>query len=106
MNIKPQPIPVNRALRKLGHDLKNSRKMRRITMDMAAERAGISRNTLSKIENGDGGVSIMAYAKILFVYGMIDRIHDLCDPKFDTIGMGIELDQLPKRIRHPKQSGE
>ena len=46
-------------------------KRRRIPMRLAAERAAISRATLSKIEKGDEGVSLGAYAKILFVLGMI-----------------------------------
>jgi transcriptional regulator with XRE-family HTH domain len=101
MDAKNTPIPVKRALKKLGHDLRDARKRRRIPMRLAAERAGISRATLSKIENGDEGVSFGAYAKILFVIGMIQRLIELADPKFDVIGLGLESENLPKRIRIP-----
>lgn len=60
MNSKSTPLPVKRALVKLGQDLCNARKRRRIPTELAAERAGISRATLGKIEKGDEGVSLGA----------------------------------------------
>src|SRR5262245_33073217 len=99
MNVNSTPIPVMRALKKLGQDLRDARKRRRIPMQLAAERASISRVTLSKIEKGDTGVSIVAYAKVIFVLGMTARLAELADPAFDTIGLGLEAEQLPKRIR-------
>lgn len=103
MDIKNTPLPVKRALKKLGQDLRDARKRRRITMELAAERAAISRATLTKIEKGDDGVSLGAYAKILFVLGMIERLVELADPTFDSLGLGLESDNLPKRIRHSKK---
>jgi transcriptional regulator with XRE-family HTH domain len=85
MDIKNTPLPVKRALKKLGQDLRDARKRRRIPMQLAAERAGISRATLSKIEKGDDGVSLGAYSKILFVLGMIERLIELADPTFDVL---------------------
>jgi len=102
MNLKNTPIPVIRALKKLGHDIGDARKKRRITIRLAAERAGIGRSTLIKIEKGNGTVSFGAYAKILFVLGMIQRLIELADPKFDIIGFELQSESLPKRIRIPK----
>lgn len=99
MDIKNTPLPVKRALKKFGQDLRDARRRRRITMALAAERAAISRATLSKIEKGDDGVSLGAYAKILFVLGMIERLIELADPTFDRLGLELEADNLPKRIR-------
>lgn len=97
------PIPVRGALKKLGQDLRNARKRRRIPMQLTAERAGISRTTLDKIEKGDGGVSLGAYARVLFVLGMIQRLAELADPKFDELGLSLEAENLPKRIRIPQK---
>lgn len=99
MNAKNTPIPARRALRKLGEDLRNARKRRRIPMQLAAERASISRATLSKIEKGDEGVSIGAYARVLFVLGMIGRLADLAHGAADELGLALESENLPKRIR-------
>ena len=97
------PLPVKRALKRLGQDLRDARKRRRIPMRLAAERAAISRATLSKIEKGDEGVSVGAYAKILFVLGMIQQLAELADLKFDELGLGLEAESLPKRIRIPRK---
>ncbi len=97
------PFPVRRALKKLGHDLRAARKRRRIPMKLAAERGSISRATLTKIEKGEEGVSICAYAKMIFVLGMIDRLAALLDPTHDELGLGLEEERLPKRIRLSKK---
>jgi len=99
MDIKNTPLPVKRALKKLGQDLRDARKRRRIPMQLAAERAAISRATLSKIEKGDDGVSLGAYAKVIFVLGMIGRLVELADPTSDKLGLDLEAENLPQRIR-------
>ena len=93
------PIPVTRALRKLGHDVKDARRRRRIPMSIAAQRASISKPTLIRIERGDPSVSIGSYATVLFVMGMADRLADLADAKNDSVGLQLEEENLPKRIR-------
>jgi len=97
------PLPVRRALRKLGHDLRDARRRRRIPMTIAAQRASISRMTLIKIEKGDAGVALGLYATVLFVMGMADRLADLADPKNDSVGLQLEGEHLPQRIRARKQ---
>ena len=99
-NLRKIPIPVIRALRKLGQDIKDARKRRRITMSLLAERASISRTTLTKIEKGDPQVSLESYAIVIFVLGMIDRLADLADVRYDELGLTLEEERLPQRIRH------
>jgi len=93
------PIPVRRALRKLGHDIKDARRRRRIPMAIAAQRASISKPTLIRVERGDPAVSIGSYATVLFVMGMADRLADLVDPRNDPVGLQLEEENLPQRIR-------
>jgi len=61
------PLPVRHALRKLGRDIRDARRRRRIPAAIAAQRASISRTTLVKVEKGDPGVAIGIYATVLFV---------------------------------------
>jgi hypothetical protein len=96
------PIPVARALRKLGADIKDARRRRRIPAAIAAARASISRTTLVKIEKGDPGVAMGNYATVLFVMGMTDRLADLADPRSDAVGLQLEEEHLPQRIRWTK----
>jgi DNA-binding XRE family transcriptional regulator len=93
------PIPVARALRKLGRDIKDARRRRRIPMAIAAQRASISKPTLIRVERGDPSVSIGSYATVLFVMGMADRLADLVDARNDAVGLQLEEENLPKRIR-------
>jgi transcriptional regulator with XRE-family HTH domain len=93
------PIPVSRALRKLGHDIKDARRRRRITMAIAAERASISKPTFIRVERGDPSVSMGSYATVLFVLGMADRLGDLAASKNDPVGLQLEEENLPQRIR-------
>lgn len=93
------PIPVRHSLRKLGHDMRDARRRRRIPVAIAAQRASISRTTLVKIEKGDPGVAIGIYATVLFVMGMVERLADLADPKTDAVGLQLEEEHLPQRIR-------
>lgn len=97
------PLPVVRALRKFGHDIKDARRRRRIPMAIAAQRASISKPTLIRVERGDPSVSIASYATMLFVLGMADRLGDLAAAKNDPIGLQLEEENLPKRIRIRKQ---
>jgi DNA-binding XRE family transcriptional regulator len=103
---KTLPHPVRRALKKLGSDLTDARKRRRISTTTMAERAMISRTTLVKVENGDPGVSIGIFATVLFVVGMADRLADIADASHDRVGLDLESEKLPKRISSPrKRSG-
>jgi transcriptional regulator with XRE-family HTH domain len=98
-----QPIPVVRALRKLGQDIRDARRRRRIPVSIMAERASISRMTLHKVERGEPGVSLGAYATVLFILGMADRLADLADPRNDTVGLTLEEEHLPQRIRRARK---
>ena len=76
---KPLPLPVKRVLKKLGADLADARKRRRISTSTMAQRAMISRTTLVKVEKGDPGVSIGVIATVMFVLGMTDRLADIAE---------------------------
>ena len=97
------PIPVRRGLRKLGRDIRDARRRRRIPAAVAAQRASISRTTLVKIERGDPGVSMGIYATVLFVMGLSERLADIADPKHDSVGLQLEEEHLPQRIRGPRR---
>ena len=97
------PVPVSRALRKLGRDIRDARRRRRIPVKILAERASISRTTLGKVERGDPGVSAGTYATVLFTLGMVERLADVADPRHDAIGRELEEEHLPERVRLPRR---
>jgi transcriptional regulator with XRE-family HTH domain len=95
----PLPPRVAQALAKLGADLKNARRRRRMPMAYVAELARISRSTLYKAERGDPGVSLGALSKVLLGYGMVERLEHLMDVRWDRTGLAQEEGRLPRRIR-------
>lgn len=97
------PVPVRRALNKLGQDIRDARLRRRIPTEILAARASISRTTLFKVENGVPSVSMESYATVLFALGLIDRVAQLADAREDSIGRQLEEEHLPKRIRLPSK---
>src|SRR5437879_7590255 len=104
-SLRALPIPVRNALRKLGRDIRDARLRRRVSTAVMASRALIDRKTLRKVENGDPGVSVGTYATALFVLGMTDRLGELADARFDRVGLTLEEERLPKRVRARKKEG-
>lgn len=97
--VRVLPIPARRALRKLGQDIRDARRRRRIPSALLAERASISRTTLHKIELGEPGVSIGNYASVLFSLGLVSQLADLADVRNDPTGLALAEERLPKRVR-------
>jgi len=95
----PMPLPVKRALAKLGDDIRTARLRRRIPTTLMAERMMVTRTTLRKVEKGDAGVSMGIYATALFIVGMTQRLYELADVRDDLVGQQLEEERLPKRIR-------
>ncbi len=95
----PLPLPVKRALAKLGGDIRSARLRRRITAALMAQRAFITRMTLRKVEHGDPTVSLGIYATVLFILGLTPRLAELADARTDELGLALEEERLPQRIR-------
>jgi transcriptional regulator with XRE-family HTH domain len=99
------PAGVRRTLRKLGADIHDARRRRRLTMAVIAERAFTSRATLQRVEAGDPGVSIGIYAAVLQALGLLDGLLEVADAARDTVGQSLATAALPQRIRLPRGGG-
>ncbi|MBU3913886.1 MAG: hypothetical protein KKE50_07400 [Nanoarchaeota archaeon] len=91
-------MPVRRCLHKLGQDIRNARRRRRIPTAVIAERAATSLPTLRRVERGHPGVSLGTYANVLFSLGMIDRLADVSDARHDELGLMLDEEKLPERV--------
>jgi len=96
---KRLPLSVKHKLKKLGEDLKKARLRRRLKMSIIADRAGISKETLSKIQKGDSGVAIGSYATVIFAIGLGTDWLDLADIKHDKTGQILDEERIPMRAR-------
>ena len=95
----PLPLGVQRALRSLGAGIRDARKRRRLTVALVAERAMISYVTALKVERGDPAVSLGAYANVLFVLGLADKLGEIAALQHDTAGQQLAAEDLPQRVR-------
>lgn len=77
---------IDRELQELGEHVRGWRMVLGLTAQQVSERAGISRVTLRKIENGDPGVSLRNVAQVLRALGILDTVVDAMDPLASDIG--------------------
>lgn len=98
------PGKVRRSLVKLGRDIALARRKRNLTILMMAERVGVARTTYMRVEKGDPTVAMATYAMALFVLGASDRLGDLVDPGSDDVGLLLDEERIPRRVRASKKS--
>lgn len=90
-----------RILDTLGENLKLARLRRDLSAEQIAERAGIGRSTLVKIEKGDQGVSIGTYLKVLFVLGLDADLRNVAQD--DRLGRRLQDAKLMIKERASKK---
>ncbi|NOY70744.1 MAG: helix-turn-helix domain-containing protein [Deltaproteobacteria bacterium] len=70
-----------------------------MTLDDMASRIFVTRKTLSRLENGDPGVSMAVVASALWVLGFENDLREVAHPEKDKIGIFRERQRLPRRVR-------
>ena len=63
---------------------------------------GVSVGTVKRMEAGDPGVAIGTVAMCLLALGKIERLSMLLPEELDDIGMMVDRQSLPRRIRKRK----
>ena len=97
---KTAPIIYPRTkqrLETLGEQIKLARLRRELPSSLIAERAGITRSTLLKIEKGSPTVSMGAYAAVLSSIGGLDKDLLLVAAKDEVGRMHQDLGLLTKK---------
>jgi len=89
---------LSRQLSELGYGLAQSRLARKIPQSEVAVRANISRNTVSRIENGDPGVAIGQILRYLDVVRPGATLADVMT-KEDNAVQTVESLRRPRRAR-------
>ena len=103
MKKTPQLLPsCIRQLAHFGETLKLARLRRRLTSEMVAQRAGMSRATLCKIESGNPAVAMGNYFKVLHVLGLTQNFESLTAR--DDFGHDLLDLQLTSKNRAPKRN--
>ena len=103
----PRTLPVlfpatARQLEALGDRLRLARLRRRLSAATVAERAGITRSTLSRAEKGDAGVALGTYVSVLRVLGLHGDLDGVA--RDDELGGKLQDLELPERRTAPRRS--
>jgi transcriptional regulator with XRE-family HTH domain len=95
-------VKNKKILENLGENIKLARLRRKLSSQQVAERAGISRPTLSAIEKGVPGVSIGLYIQVLFVLGLAEDLLKVAND--DILGRKLQDIGLVTKKRAPKKT--
>jgi transcriptional regulator with XRE-family HTH domain len=91
-----------RALLALGKRLKDARLRRHFSAETVAARAGITRQTLAKIESGAASVTMGNYFQVLVVLGLDKDMNTVA--RDDVLGRRLQDEELPQRRRAPRRT--
>jgi DNA-binding XRE family transcriptional regulator len=94
----PIPLPVERALVAAGDDLALARRRRGLSTSSMAERAGISKKTLYRLEQGDPGVSWGAVIRVLNILNLLPELNKALNTTNDALGLALMNKAVAKRI--------
>ena len=94
----PTLLPkVKKRLTRVGEQIRLARLRRNYTAQIVAERSGMNRETLRKIEKGDPNVTIGSYASVLHSLGLDTDIERLANE--DPLGRSLEDVKTQSRQR-------
>ena len=101
MSLTKTPAAVASGQRRMGEQLATWRKLRRLTAAQVADRAGISRHTVMRIESGQGA-SLENLLRVARALGVLDTLTAALDPYATDLGRLMSDESLPTRVRRPR----
>jgi len=103
LSIRSAPAAITDLCRQLGANIAFARKRRRITQTLLAKKAGISRFTLVRVENGEIGVGLDLYLAVLWALGLEGQVRQVANPDLDFEGATLEAARVGQRVRSSSQ---
>ena len=92
---KMMPAPLAKQLQLVGEQIMLARKRRHLSMQDIAERATVSRLTISKVEHGDPKVAMGIYARVLFAMSLEKDLSQLAAD--DALGRQLQDAELLRK---------
>lgn len=92
------PIPVARSMRVIASNLDLARRQQRITMELLAERAGVSVPTVRALLR-EGRGSVETFLRIARILGLLGGVEKATDPLNTPIGRLRADEDTPQRVR-------
>jgi transcriptional regulator with XRE-family HTH domain len=83
----------------VSENLTTWRKLAGLTQAQLADRAGVSVNTLRRLEDADGGISLENLLRVLRALGLVEGFARALDPYESDLGRLRSQERLPQRVR-------
>jgi transcriptional regulator with XRE-family HTH domain len=96
---RPTPARTQRAAAEFGEHLRTWRKLQGLTAEQVAERAGVNRNTVGRLERGEFTVGFEVVLNVARALGQLDRLVEALDPYESDLGRARADQALPARVR-------
>jgi transcriptional regulator with XRE-family HTH domain len=80
MATRPAPARTRNAAQSLGEHPRSWRKLQSLTIDQLVARAGVNRETVSRLEQGDLGVGIGTLLHVARALGLLESLVTALDP--------------------------
>lgn len=98
---RPPDFKAEHALGQTGKHISTWRRLHSLTQEQVAQRAGVSRGAVVRLENGHPGVSLDVFVRVLAVFKSLDSMLDGIDP-FNTEFGRLRADlALRERVAKP-----
>ena len=99
---KPSNSAVLSQLFQVGGRIRDARTLRRWPQAELAQRAGLSRDTIFRLEAGRS-VSTEALLSVLDTLGQLDSVDHLMDARADPLSASLLAQRIPRRARSRKE---
>lgn len=95
------PYAVERAIKRLGADLRTARLHRNLTIEEVAEKIGTGPRAVSDAEQGKISTGIGVYTALLWTYDLLGPMEMLADPSRDEEGLALSMRRERARAEKP-----
>lgn len=93
------PYPVEKAIKRLGRNLRTARLRRNLTIRDVAEKIGTGPRAVSDAEKGKVSTGIAVYTALLWAYELLGPMDTLANPSTDREGLALASASDRQRAR-------
>lgn len=97
------PYAVERAIRRLGGNLRTARLRRNLTIEEVADKIGTGPRAVSDAEQGKITTGVVVYTALLWAYDLLSPIGLLADPSTDEEGLALSMRRERARAEKPEE---
>lgn len=97
--LQAPPYQVERALKRLGENLRTARTRRKLTIEEVARKIGTGPRPVMDAEKGKPSTMVGVYAALLWAYDLLPPLSELANPLTDEQGLMLAAAKGRTRVR-------